>query len=591
MKRVKNVSYLWLLAIATAFVVSGCSSDDDSDNDEEEIINNGDDTNSGVTTDGDVTTFDVALDTTSLDETVQVDASDEDYIENSTFADTIYVNFASSGATVTGNDDGYVTASVTDNDVVITNNSSNNICYVLSGSTSDGFFKLYSSKKQAIMLNGVSITNPDGAAINNQSSKRTFIVLASDKSNYLTDGTSYSDATDDEDMKATLFSEGQLIFSGDGYLQVDANCKAGIRSDDYVRIMPLTNIYVDASAGNGIRGNDAVTVTGGVVNVNITGTACKGLSSDGEILIEGGRTTVLTSGGYEWDDDDEDYSACAGLKADSVVNVTAGELYLKSSGIGGKGISSDGDINISDGTVKIITTGTGYESGDYSTSPKGIKADGNVNISGGQIQVRCSNSEGIESKALMNISSGLVEVYSYDDGLNSTSDLTISGGYVYIHTTNNDAVDANGNLYINGGTVIAEGASGAECGLDAAEGYSIYINGGTVVSLGGSLGEVSSSSQQASVTASVSSGQTIALLSGTTCLLGYTVPSGNSTALMISCPSLSSGSTYTLLKGCTLSGGTAFYSLTTGCTASGGSSTSLTASTSVGNSMGGGMFR
>lgn len=594
MNNEKKPFILWALLLVVGLFTVGCSGDDESDIAEAENqsgTTGGTDTNSGSTTDGNVSTFTISFDKTALTESITVDTEDEDYIENSSFADTIYVSFSTSGASVSGNDNNYVSASISNNDVILTNNSSNNICYVLSGTTSDGFFKLYSSKKQAIVLNGVNITNPNGAAINNQSGKRTFVVLASGTSNYLTDGTDYCDATDTEDMKATLFSEGQLVFSGSGYLEVDANCTAGIRSDDYVRVMPLANIYVDASAGNGIRGNDAVTVTGGVVNVNITGTACKGLSSDGEVRIDGGRTTVITSGGYEWDSDDNDYSACAGVKADSVFNITDGKLYLRSSGTGGKGISCDGAVNISGGTVKVITTGASYEQGSYSTSPKGIKADGNLTISGGQTQVRCSQSEGIESKAYMTISSGTVEVYSYDDAMNSSYNLTISGGYVYAHSTNNDGIDANQNLYITGGTVIAEGASGAECGIDAAEGYNIYINGGTVLALGGSLGTVSSSSKQASVSTTVSSGQTVALLSGSTCLLGYKVPSGSSTALMISGSSLSSGSSYTLLKGCTLSGGTSFYGLTTGCTASGGTSTSLTASTSIGFNTGGGIRR
>ena len=117
------------------------------------------------------------------------------------------------------------------------------------------------------------------------------------------------------------------------------------------------NIFVDASSGNGIRGNDAVIVTGGVINVNVTGTADKGISTDGEIRIDGGRTTILTSGGYEWDSDDNDYSACSGLKADSVVTINGGELNIMSTGTGGKGINSDDKININDGVIRIITTG------------------------------------------------------------------------------------------------------------------------------------------------------------------------------------------------------------------------------------------
>ena len=547
----------------------------------------------GVSSNGDVTSFSVALNKNAIAESVTVDTSDDDYIENTTFTKTITIAYSTSGAaTVSGDDAGIV--SVSGNDVTVINNTDDIIKYVLTGTTTNGFFKLYSTKKQAIVLNGVSITNPDGAAINNQSKKRTFIVLNDGSKNYLTDGANYSDATDNEDMKGCFFSEGQLVFSGSGYLEVSANCKAGIRSDDYVRTMPKANIYVDASSGNGIRGNDAVVVTGGVININITGTADKGISSDGEVRIDGGRTTIMTSGGCEWDSDDQDYAACSGIKADSVITVNGGELNIKSTGTGGKGLNCDGKININDGTIRIVTTGKRQKDSKGSVSPKGIKADGDLTFNGGQTQVRLEGSgdgtEGIESKGEIHINAGTVESYSYDDAINAAGNLYIDGGYVYARATGNDGIDANRNLYLNGGVVIAEGAAGAECGIDAAEQYKAYVNGGTVVAVGGGLQPIDSSSKQASIAVTASTGTTIGVLDGSKAILAYTTPSQNTgTALMISSPSLKSGSSYTLRAGCEVSGGTQFYGLTTGCTiGSGSQSVDVTASTSISGSMGGG---
>jgi len=602
----KKMSHFWG-AFTLLFLVMACSTEDSwygdswtntsstttsSDDDNSTTTSTSTDVISGVSSDGDVTSFTVALNKNAISESLNVDASDDDYIENTTFNRTITITFSTSGsASVSGDDNGIVV--VSGNDVIATNTSDENIKYILTGETTDGFFKLYSTKKQAIVLNGVSITNPDGAAINNQSKKRTFIVVNDGSNNYLTDGTNYYDATDSEDMKGCFFSEGQLVFSGTGYLEVDANCKAGIRSDDYVRTMPGTNIYVDASSGNGIRGNEAVIVTGGVINVNVTATAGKGISTDGEVCIDGGRTTIITSGGYEYDSDDQDYSACSGVKADTVININGGELNIMSTGTGGKGLNCDQTININDGVVRIITTGQRQKDSKGSVSPKGIKADGNITFNGGQTQVRLEGSgdgtEGIESKGEIHIEAGTVESYSYDDAINSAGNLYIDGGYVYARGTNNDGIDANKNLYINGGVVIAEGASGAECGLDAAEQYKAYINGGTVIAVGGSMQAIDSSSKQASIALSASLGTTLGVLSGSTAILGYTTPSSNSgTALMISSPSFKSGSTYTVRAGCEISGGTSFYNLTTGCTiGSGSQSVDTTASTSVSGNMGG----
>ena len=608
----KKMNQFWVM-FTLVFAAMACSTDDgwygegwtnqgnstssttsESNDDNSNSTSTADDVMTGVTSDGDVTSFTIALDKNALSESVNVDTNDDDYIENTTFDKTITVTFSQSGnASVSGDENGIV--SINGNDVIATNNTDQVIKYVLTGETSDGFFKLYSTKKQAIVLNGVSITNPDGAAINNQSKKRTFIVLNDGTKNYLTDGANYSDATDSEDMKGCFFSEGQLIFSGSGYLEVDANCKAGIRSDDYVRTMPKANIWVDASSGNGIRGNEAVIVTGGVVNINVTGTADKGISTDGEVRIEGGRTTIFTSGGYEYDSDENDYSACSGIKADSVININGGELNIKSTGTGGKGLNCDDEININDGVVRIITTGKRQKDSKGSVSPKGIKADGKITVSGGQTQVRLEGTgdgtEGIESKSEIHIEAGTVESYSYDDAINSAGNLYIDGGYVYARSYNNDAIDANKNLYINGGVVIAEGAGQPECGLDAAEQYKAYINGGTVIAIGGGMQAIDSSSKQASIAVSASMGMKVGILDGSKAILAYTTPSSNcGTALMISSPSFKSGSSYTLRAGCEVSGGTSFYNLTTGCTiGSGSQSLDVTASTGVNGSMGGGM--
>ena len=594
MKKMNQFWVMFTLVFAANQGNSTSSTTSESNDDNSNSTSTADDVITGVTSDGDVTSFTIALDKNALSESVNVDTNDDDYIENTTFDKTITVTFSQSGnASVSGDESGIV--SINGNDVIATNNTDQVIKYVLTGETSDGFFKLYSTKKQAIVLNSVSITNPDGAAINNQSKKRTFIVLNDGTKNYLTDGANYSDATDSEDMKGCFFSEGQLIFSGSGYLEVDANCKAGIRSDDYVRTMPKANIWVDASSGNGIRGNEAVILTGGVVNINVTGTADKGISTDGEVRIEGGRTTIFTSGGYEYDSDENDYSACSGIKADSVININGGELNIKSTGTGGKGLNCDDEININDGVVRIITTGKRQKDSKGSVSPKGIKADGKINVSGGQTQVRLEGTgdgtEGIESKSEIHIEAGTVESYSYDDAINSAGNLYIDGGYVYARSYNNDAIDANKNLYINGGVVIAEGAGQPECGLDAAEQYKAYINGGTVIAIGGGMQAIDSSSKQASIAISASMGMKVGILDGSKAILAYTTPSSNcGTALMISSPSFKSGSSYTLRAGCEVSGCTSFYSLTTGCTiGSGSQSLDVTASTAVNGSMGGGM--
>lgn len=508
---------------------------------------------SSTTTNSDLSSLDVNIDSTALAETETIPTDDEDYVENYTATKTIYVKYNGTTASYDGEVEG-VTVAVSGADVTVTSTTAG-VNYVLQGSSEEASFKVASSdnnKKFELTLAGVSLHNSDGPAINIQAGKRVYVVLQDGTTNTLSDGTSYASST--EDQKGTLFSEGQLLFSGSGKLRIDANTKAGIASDDYILIRPNSNIYVNASNGNGIKSNDGIDIRGGVVNVEVSDVAAKGLSTDGYYTQSGGRVTAITTGGSEYDSDENDVSGSAGLKADSVITINGGQLLTKSSGAGGKGISSDQAIVINDGTVKAVTTGKTYTySSSLDSKPKGIKADGNLQINGGTIMVKASGgegAEGIEAKGTMTITGGTTEVYAYDDAFNSAYDLTISGGNVYAFSVNNDGIDSNRNLYIKGGTTLAYGSTSPECGIDAAEGYSVSISGGTLMAVGGGESYPASSSSQPSIAygGSVSSGSTISINNGSTAVASFVMGRsyGNTVAFLFSAPGLTKGGSYTV---------------------------------------------
>ena len=297
------------------------------------------------------------------------DPSSEDDISNTTFTRMITVTYSGSTASITGDHYGYVSTSGAN--VTVNNTGTENIIYKLTGSSTKGSFKLYSSKKQAILLDGLTLANPDGAAINNQSGKRTFVMV--EGANNLSDGSSAAYSTsDDEDMKGVLFSEGQLVFSGSGSLTVTANnkqSKSAIVSDDYVRVMgnPTIKVTSGSSAGHGIRGKEYVQITSGELSVATSAAMKKGIGSDDYILVEGGKTDINVSGGVAYDSDDSEYKGSAGIKADNYFAMTGGSVTIKNTGAGGKGVSAGSydydsekhtlsDSYISGGTLDITTT-------------------------------------------------------------------------------------------------------------------------------------------------------------------------------------------------------------------------------------------
>ncbi len=521
---------------------------------------------------------------------------DDDNVANTTFARTVKVAFSGGGATVTGATADFTV--VTDGaGVTITNNGSEAVIYELSGTSTDGYFKLYSTKKQEILLNGLTLTNKKGAAINNQSHKRTFVVVKG--TNTLADGASYTQTPSDEDEKAAFFSEGQLVFSGDGTLTVNATGKAGITSDDYVRFMAAPTVKVTSSAGHGVRGKESIIVSDGTVDVNVSGTGKKGFSSDTLVYIGGGVTTIKTTGSAG--EVDGELTGVAGIKADLRFEMVDGVLNVTSTGTGAKGISGDNVAYFKGGTVTVNVTGANYgtsssggfgpggghggwpgggqgssSSSDNSVASKGIKFDGNLYISGGKVTAKSAKHEAIEAKGVIQVTGGEVYAYSIDDAINAGGDFTIDGGAVYAQSTGNDGLDANGNFYIKGGIVFALGSGGAELAVDAnSEAQKkLYLTGGTVIAVGG-LESGATLSQTCWSAGTVKANTAYALYDKDGKVLGaFKTPSTGNLTLVLSAPSLDS-----VKYGVTVSGGTALFNgaYTDGATVSGGSGCNLSA--------------
>lgn len=510
-----------------------------------------------------------------------------DSISGTVFDRTIQIVFADGGAQVTG--DVNNTVSVDGNHVTVNNTTDEKVIYELNGSSQDGSLKLYSSKKQALILNNLDLASTIGAAINNQGKKKCFVVVKG--TNSLKDAASYSSTPADEDEKATLFSEGQLIFSGDGTLTVTAQGKSGITSDEYVHFMESQTVNVSSSAGHGIRGKDAVIITDGTISVNVSADMKKGITSDSLVCINGGNTVINVTGSAAYDNDDAEYKGTSGIKADYLFEINGGTLQVTNSGAGGKGISGDLTACFNGGSVKITAKGYNYgqSSGgrfggnsSNSVSAKGIKFDGNIIISGGTVTVFCNAHEGIESKGNIIVKDG--EVFSYsasDDAINSAGTFTIQGGYVCGYAVRNDGLDANGNFYIKGGTVYAIGASSPEVAIDANTegGYKLYVTGGTIIAIGG-LESGSSLSHSCYQTSSWSGNTWYSMTVGSQ-VIAFKTPSSGGTTLVVS-----GASTPTLKSGVTVSQGTNLFEgmLNTDGTVSGGSDVSLT--TYTGNSGG-----
>ena len=439
---------------------------------------------------------------------------------------------------VAGNIAQYITASVSGAHVTIeqsadiTNDLINDgtmqeIVYNLSGASTDGSLTLGGSAKCEVDLNGLELTNPNGAPINITNGKRIDLSVKKGTENTLKDGSASSD-------KGCLYCKGHLELKGKGVLNVYAyGSKAhGIKSGDYMEMKNCTvnilaatkdgiscNEYflmesgtlnisgvgddgiqcdIDNAEGTPIAATDAaegghededtgnIYIAGGTVTASITADACKGIKSEGDMNISDGTITITTSGGGVWDADKVKTKSASCLGADGNVNISGGTLTLTSTGAGGKGINADGALTIGGGTTTVKTSGnavvassTGtlsvvtsssqldhYDS-DYKSSPKGIKVDGAIIVNDGVISVTCSGAggEGIESKTSITFNGGQTYVSSADDGINASYNTDTNG---------------SGDLTVNGGYIYC-----ISSGNDAMDSNgNFYVKGGLVYAVG-----------------------------------------------------------------------------------------------------------
>lgn len=339
-----------------------------------------------IATSSDITITDTNTVGTAEGDVGNTGADEDDLVANATFENTVQIVFSEASATITNPVPEDVVITQDGADVTI-NSSISKVAYEVSGATTDGILKIYSDKKFKLSLSNLSIANNDGPAINVQSSKTVFVLL--EGVNTLADASSYPNIPDDEDAKAAFFSEGQLVFSGTGELNVAGKYKHGIASDDYIRVISGT-ITVSEASSDAMHANDYIIVDGGTLNLTA--------GSDGMDCGEG--YIIVNDGTFAINAVDD-------------------------------GIAASYDIDDEDEPDDSITP--------------------NVTINGGEFVINTSEGEGIEAKGMLTINGGTINVNAYDDGLNAIGTLYINGGTTYIYSTLNDAIDSNEGITITGG--------------------------------------------------------------------------------------------------------------------------------------------
>ena len=473
---------------------------------------------------------------TILDKTFDIHAIDKISIDNSEVtANAVDVEYNGSSATVRVPynimSKLHVVANGGHISIVQDKNVDEEITYTLSGNSANGSFYMDGQLKTTVVLNGLTLNNPDSAAINIRDGKRIALVLADGTTNTLTDGKNGS-------QKACLAVKGHTEIDGAGTLNITGNSSHAFWGKEYIQLKKgagtinilgaiddgfNVNQYYQQNGGTvniSAVGDDGIQVSyktddndkriaitededntgevlikGGTINVTVTAAAAKGIKAEGPVSINESKgtanITLKTTGGVTVNG--SDINGSAALRSDTLIVMDAGTVTLTSTGQGGRAMNSDGGITIKGGKLTARAEGSNYGSsgsgrpggggpggggpggGGGSTSAhkyaKGVKADGLISITGGDVNIYSANHEGLESKSEMSISGGTIYVKASDDAINCSVGSSIK--------------NSTGNMTISGGSVYAYSTNND--GLDA--NGNMYIKGGVAVAFGGNGAE------------------------------------------------------------------------------------------------------
>ena len=390
--------------------------------------------------------------------------------------------------------------SITENTITIKDEGT----YILSGSLSDGMVivEAEDTDKVQIVLNGVSISNNQSAALYVRSADKVFVTTASGTENTLEhNGSSYT-AIDENNIDAAIFSKSDLTLNGEGTLTVTAQEGHGIVSKD--DLVLTSGTYVITSASHGLSGKDSVRIANGTYTI-VSGkdgihAQNKDDSSSGFVYLAGGTYTISAG-------DD-------GIHAASNVTISDGKIDIAQSYEGIEGLS----IDIAGGEISVLASDDGINAagGNDNSSSEGFQ--------GGDDQFASTED------AYIQISSGVLHVNASGDGIDSNGDITVSGGETYVSGPTNDgngSLDYNGSAQITGGIFAASGSSGMAQNFDSSS------TQGTIM--------VNIDEQEGNTEISL-------LDSSSTELLSWTAEKQYS-SIIISTPEVQQGETYTITAG------------------------------------------
>ncbi|MCM1309760.1 MAG: carbohydrate-binding domain-containing protein [Bacteroides sp.] len=329
-----------------------------------------------------------------------------------------------------------VTATILGCNVELKLGSTKNVKVVATGSSANGSLTLTGYYKHMLELKDLTLTSTDRPAINDQITKRVFLMLTG--TSKIEDGTNYEYKT--SKRKGCFYAADHVIICGDGSLEVKGNNRHGFATDGFLFVNPGATLAVtDAKKnaihvdGSGVNNNyRGIEMAGGYVYAHSSAGAGKAMKCDGRVALRGGKLALYSTGDAAVDPEDGLLSSPGCIKSDSTVSISGGEIILTATGIGAKGISADFDINLSGVNLTIANSGKSTANDSDNSVAKALNAHGNISITAGGVNLSAigSGSTAISCDANFSMTNGVVYAFGANYGVKALKANVAGGNFI-----------------------------------------------------------------------------------------------------------------------------------------------------------------
>lgn len=377
------------------------------------------------------------------------------------YSPDVAFTFSDSGITATGESSGY---EIDGTHLTIEASGT----YLLSGECSDGAVEVRKGTTGVtLILDGLELTSADTAPIACNKSTEVSILVAEGSVNSLSDSEKnnddeYPDNENAENAVIKCKDGSQVTLCGTGTLNITANGKNGIKSGattDEEGEASLTikelSLNITASVNDAINAEQLLNIESGTLNISAADDA---VHSD----------LILNIGADGTDGPKISITECyEGLEA-AELNVLSGDISI---------LSSDDCLNAANsdlGNYDFVMNISGGSIIAYSTKGDGFDSNGNLNISGGTVVVWTANradNQPLDADGTLSVTGGTVLAAGGSNGMG----VNISAQQAYVTFGSSGGMGGGSSLISKGDVISVKDASGNELYSGAASCDAVYV--------------------------------------------------------------------------------------------------------------------